>query len=230
MSRSPRITAAIIALNEERHTPYLLASLTWVDEIVFVDGGSFDRTAEFAAAHGARVFQHAFDTYAQQRNRALDLATGDWVLSIDADERVTPSLAKEIRRCVCDTRRAAYRTPIRSRIFGRRFRFSGTQDDRPIRLFRRDAARWQGDVHETLCVQGEVGWLCDWLEHDTLPDLTAFLGKMERYTTLAAQRRVAEGRRPRWSDRWLAPAREVMRRLIWKQGWLDGPEGWAFSR
>jgi hypothetical protein len=118
--------------------------------------------------------------------------------------------------------------PIRSRIFGRPFRFSGTQDDRPIRLFRRGAAVWEGDVHEVLRVRGPVGVLRTGFEHETLPNLAAFLRKMDRYTTLEARQRVATGREPRWRERWLAPAVEIGRRLIWKRGLLDGPQGWAF--
>lgn len=228
MKRPPTITAAIITLNEERMLPGLLRSLTWVDQIVVVDGGSRDATISLAAAAGCRVLQHKFDTYARQRNRALALASGDWVLSIDADERPTPALVEEIRHTLMAPRCDAYRVPIRSRIFGRRMRYSGTQDDRPLRLFRRGSACWSGDVHEVLQVSGRVGSLHAWLEHETLPDLAAFLQKMHRYTSLEVQQRLRRGRRPRTSDLWFAPAVEVFRRLVWKKGCLDGPEGWAF--
>lgn len=228
MKRLPTVSAAVITLNEERMLPGLLTSLSWVDEIVLVDGGSRDRTVELARAHGCRVLEYPFDNYARQRNRALDLATGEWVLSIDADERSTPPLEDEIRSLLIDPRRQAYRVPIRSRIFGRRMRYSGTQDDRPVRLFRRDRARWCGDVHEVLQLSGRVGSLRGWLEHETLPTLAAFLAKMHRYTALEAGQRVRTGRLPRQRELWLSPAVEVFRRLIWKKGCLDGPEGWAF--
>jgi glycosyltransferase involved in cell wall biosynthesis len=228
MRRTPTVTAAVITLNEERMLPGLLVSLAWADEIVLVDGGSQDKTVELARAAGCRVVEHTFDTYARQRNRAIDLAGGDWIASIDADERPTPQLVDEIRAAISSPRCEAYRVPIRSRIFGRRMRYSGTQDDRPIRLFRRGRARWTGDVHEVLNVEGRIGRLQNWLEHETLPDLPAFLTKMQRYTWLEAGQRVRCGRLPRWSDLWLAPAVEIFRRLIWKKGCLDGPEGWAF--
>jgi hypothetical protein len=107
-------------------------------------------------------------------------------------------------------------------------RFSGTQDDQPVRLFRRAGARWTGQVHEILAAPGPTGRLRNWLEHETLPDLSAFLAKMDRYTTLEAQARVIKGLAPRWHEAWIAPPIEVFRRLIWKQGAMDGPEGWAF--
>lgn len=228
MSSRPTITAAIIAMNEERNLAELLPHLYWADQIVLVDGGSTDRTVRIARRHGCRIAFRALDSYASQRNHAIRLATSDWILSIDADERPTEAMLGEVRRAVTQTRYAAYRVPIRSSIFGRRLWRCGTQNDRPVRLFRRDAARWNGDVHEVLAVEGRIGRLTQGLEHHTLPDLDAFLNKMHRYTWLEAQARVAAGRPPRRRDLWWAPLREVFRRLVWKQGLLDGPQGWWF--
>jgi len=224
----PRITAAIIVLDEERNLADLLPRLDWADEIVVVDGGSADRSIAVAQSCGCRVYQRPFDTFARQRNYAIEQASGDWVFSIDADERPTPALIEELRQRICDDPYVAYRVPIRSTIFGQPMRYSGTQDDRPVRLFRRDVARWTGDVHEVLQVLGRVGQLAHGLNHHTLPDLHAFLAKMHRYTSLEATARVAAGRRPRRRDAWIAPVREVFRRLVWKKGFLDGSAGWSF--
>lgn len=228
MSGWPTITAVIIALNEEQNLKELLPRLDWVDEVVVVDGGSRDGTVQVAWQHGARVGLRTFDRFDAQRNHACDLARCDWIFSIDADERPTPALAAEIRQRIAVERHVAYRVPIRSTIFGRPLRYSGTQSDRPVRLLRRGCGRWTGDVHERLTVQGSLGRLENWLDHRTIPDLAAFLSKMERYTHLEAAGRVARDQAPRWAEAWLAPPREVFRRLLWKQGLLDGPAGWAF--
>jgi hypothetical protein len=224
-----RLSAAIITKNEERQLPGLLHALASVDEVVVVDSQSTDRTVEIARQHGAKALVRPFDTYARQRNYALEHTTGDWVLSIDADERPTSRLLSEVRQRMTDTRYAAYRVGVRSTIFGRRLRFSGLQNERHVRLFRREAARWTGDVHEDLVVHGRVGSLQHGLEHYTLPDLHAFLAKMHRYTRLAASERVAAGIAPRPGARWYGATREVFRRLLVKQGLLDGPAGWAFG-
>lgn len=224
----PTLSAAVITLNEQHNLPGLLASLLWADEILVVDGGSTDATLDIAREAGCRVISRRFDNFAQQRNHAIEMARGEWILSIDADERPTVKLVSEIGRRIAAGRHDAFHVPIRSRIFRHQVRRSGTQDDRPVRLFRRHAARWVGDVHERLAVVGRIGRLQHWLEHDTLPDVDAFYRKMHRYTTLEAEARVRTGRRPQWRDTWLAPAREVFRRLIWKQGALDGPAGWQF--
>lgn len=228
MSTQPFLSVAIITLDEERCLPALLQRLGFADEIIVVDGGSRDATPQLAAASGAKVISHPFDTFAAQRNRALDHCRGQWVLSIDADERPTRQAIAEIEHRTRQDKFHAFHVPINSRIFGRRFRYCGTQDDRPLRLFRRGHARWTGSVHEVLRADGPVGRLRHGFDHETLPDLAAFLGKMDRYTSLEAAHRAALGIAPRRRDAWLAPLVEVGRRLIWKRGLLDGPQGWAF--
>ncbi len=228
MKRRPTVTAALITLDEAENLAELLPALDWTDEIVVVDSGSRDNTVAVAEAFGCRVYRRRLDSFAAQRNCAIRVARADWILSIDADERPTPALVEEIRDRLANPRASAYRVPIRSTIFGEPVRRSGTQDDCPVRLFRRDAAMWMGEVHEVLGVSGRIGRLHQWLTHDTQQDLETFLRKMHRYTRLDAQARVDAGLRPGRFDRWIAPAREVFRRLIYKRGILDGPAGWKF--
>lgn len=223
-----RITAAVITLNEAQNIAAWLAAHAWADERLVVDGGSADETTAIARSAGARVIEGRFEDFAQQRNRALDAAVGDWVLFADADERPSLQLPAELRRRLPDCRQDGFRIRIRSSIFGRRFRFCGTQDDCRVRLVRRGCGRWTGEVHEVLQVASRSGELAGWLDHVTLPDVATMLAKIDRYTTLAARARVKAGKAPQLHRAFVAPARETARRLFWKQGWLDGPQGWKF--
>lgn len=224
----PRISLAVLTYNAAATLPALLAATTWAAERVFVDSGSTDETTSLVRTAGGAVYERALDNFAAQRNYALSACNGDWVLMLDADEVPTPAFVRELQTRLANCRENAFRVRICSRIFGRQFRFSGTQDDRPVRLVRRGAGEWAGAVHETWKVRGPIGRLQSRIEHVTLPDLQTYLTKVNRYATLAARERVAAGRAPRSSDRYLAPAREFFRRFCWKLGVLDGMHGWAF--
>jgi glycosyltransferase involved in cell wall biosynthesis len=225
-----RITANLITLDEERNLAACLESLAWVDEIVLVDGGSQDRTVEIARRYTERVFVHRFDSYAAQRNRALDRSTGEWICSIDADERVPAELAREIRRRAgdADANLSGFWVPIRSRIFGRRFRYCGTQGECKMRLFRRDRGRWQGAVHETVALRGPTKRLEHAIEHESTPDLDTYLKKLIHYSSLRAQQlRQADGVPGRWRS-WLMPLWTFGKLYFGKLGMLDGPQGFRF--
>lgn len=217
------LSVNIITLNEATRIRRCLASVDWADEIVVVDGGSEDGTAELAAFLGARVICHRFDNFASQRNRALTASRFEWVLCLDADEIVSPPLARAIRRALCDPGTiAGYWIPIHSWIFGRRFRFSGTEGERKLRLFRRDCAYWTGAVHEVPVVRGRLGVLNAPVLHFSTPDVDVFVEKMRRYCGLAKDRR---GPAARYAAAALMFARRWLRHL----GMLDGPEGLAFA-
>jgi glycosyltransferase involved in cell wall biosynthesis len=225
-----RISVNLITLNEERNIARCLESVAWADEIVVVDGGSRDRTVDVASRFTDRVVVQPFDDYARQRNRALDRSSGEWIFSIDADERVPERLAEEIRR---QTRAAqppenGYWVPICSRIFGRRFRHCGTQAERKLRLFRRAAGRWHRAVHEVVTLSGRTRQLRHAIEHESTPDLETYLKKLHQYSSIEAERMCASGQRPAWWKPWLKPAETFARLYFGKLGMLDGPEGFRF--
>jgi glycosyltransferase involved in cell wall biosynthesis len=225
------VSAIVIARDEEHNLAGCLESLHWADErIVVVDEASRDSTESIARRGADVVLLHAFDSFAAQRNRALDAASCRWVLALDADERTTPDLAREIRRAMSSPVPgiAGYRIPIRSRILGRRFRASGTQLDRPLRLFQREMGRWQGDVHETVDLKGGIGELQHHIDHRTLETMSVFLKKIEFYTTLEARRWNEMGRRPRAFDLTLRPLATFLRLYLARGGFRDGPEGFLF--
>jgi len=225
-----RISVNLITLNEERNIARCLDSVAWADEVVVVDGGSHDRTVDIALGYTDRVFVHPFDDYASQRNRALDRSGGEWILSIDADERVPDRLAREILLQISEVPPSCHGfwVPIRSRIFGRRFRYSGTQAERKMRLFRRAVGRWRGVVHETVDLPGHALQLHHAIEHESTPDLDTYLKKLVRYSSMAAARMYESGESPAWWKPWLNPVGTFARMYFRKLGMLDGPEGFRF--
>ncbi len=226
-----RLAVLVVARNEEANLPGCLESARFAAErIVVVDAASEDGTLQVAQRLADRAIVRAFDHFANQRNAALDLATADWVLAIDADERVTPELAAEIQRRLADPTSTCvgFRVPIRSEVLGRRFRFSGTQHDLPLRLFRRDLGRWTGKVHETVRISGPIGLMDEVLTHRTLPDVRVFLGKINQYTTLEAADLHQAGRRFRISDLAIRPFWTFAKLYLARQGFRDGLEGLMF--
>ena len=226
-----RISVLVLAKDEAENLPDCLASVAWADEVVVVvDSTSRDETEAIARRGASIVAVRSFADFAGQRNAALDLASGEWVFAIDADERATPELAAEVRRAISDPAnpRQGFRVPIRSEILGRPFRASGTQHDRPLRLFRRGSGRWVGAVHETVDLQGTAGLLTCALQHRTIPDMRTFLYKINQYTTLEALKFEREGRAGRAGDLTLRPLWTFLKLYLGKQGFRDGPEGFAF--
>jgi glycosyltransferase involved in cell wall biosynthesis len=226
-----RVSVLILAKNEAQNLPQCLETVRWADEvIVVVDRASRDETQAIAQRGADLVALRTFDDFANQRNAALALASGDWVFAVDADERATPELAAEVRRVTSDPRQrhGGFRVPIRSVILGRPFRYSGTQSDRPLRLFRRGAGRWVGAVHETVALSGSVGLLRNALQHRTIPDMQTFLRKLNEYTTLEAIRFEQERRVFRATDLAVRPAWTFLKLYVGKLGFRDGLEGLAF--
>jgi glycosyltransferase involved in cell wall biosynthesis len=227
----PRLSVLIVAKNEAHNLADCLAAASWAFErIVVVDPVSRDATLEIAQQQAEVVAVRDFDDFASQRNFALSLASGDWVLSVDADERVTAPLAAEIQRIIAEPANAyhGFRVPIRSVILGRPFGFSGTQHDQPLRLFRRDSGHWTGLVHETVVLNGTVGSLQNALGHHSLPNVQVFLHKLDHYTTLEAQGLAGSERRFRMSDLALRPIWTFLKLYVFKQGFRDGVEGFMF--
>jgi glycosyltransferase involved in cell wall biosynthesis len=226
-----RLSVLIVAKDEAANLPDCLSSVDWADEkIVVVDQSSRDATLEIARRSADVVIERRFDDFASQRNAGLERASANWILSIDADERVSPELRREIRDVLDlpDGRFGAYRIPIRSHILGRRFDHSGTQNDLPIRLFRRTEASWTGLVHETLTYRGAIGTLRGCLTHRTIPDMRVFLSKINHYTTLEAEEFARAGRPYRPLDLFLRPFWTFLKLYLAKQGFRDGLEGLVF--
>ncbi|HEX4996967.1 MAG TPA: glycosyltransferase family 2 protein [Terriglobia bacterium] len=227
----PQLSVFVITKNESADIAGCLESVTGLaDEMVVVDSHSEDDTAEICRRMGARVIVHDFAGYGAQKQFALDQTGGDWALSIDADERVTPALADEIRAVIRDDRPEAGFEVRRNFYFLRRhLRFGGQGNDWVLRLFRRERGTLRSlRVHERIEVQGAVGRLKHPLEHLSFPTLDEYLEKCNRYSTLAAEEQFARGRRFSPLDH-LRPAWELLVRVGIKGAWLDGHAGLTYA-
>ncbi|MBI4552406.1 MAG: glycosyltransferase family 2 protein [Candidatus Latescibacteria bacterium] len=226
--RPCRLSAIIIARNEEAQIGACLDSVQWVDEVVVVDSGSTDRTVEWARARATKVIQTTWEGYVNTKVRAVDETSGDWVLWVDADERVTPELAAEIQavlRHAGDEYRGFY--IARKAIFlGRWMKHCGWYPGYVCRLFRKDAARFDGAlVHESVVVDGRIGYLKEPLIHYTDTTLEHYVEKFNTYTTLAAQQLYQDGFRFRLIDLLVRPPFAFVKMYVIKRGFLDGLQG-----
>ncbi len=228
----PGITATIITKNEERRIAEAITSLACCDEVVVVDCGSTDRTREIAAKYGARVIRHEWEGYSKQKNFAAAQARHDWILSIDADERVSAELAGEIAGW---KRRdppagAAMSMPRRAYYLGRWIHHSGWYPDRKIRLYDRRFARWTGDfVHEAMEVDGKAGRFDGDLLHFPYPAWQDHVERVDRYTRLAADAARKAGRRANPLRLLGGPPLFFLKTLIVQAGILDGWRGVAIA-
>ncbi|MBI5879838.1 MAG: glycosyltransferase family 2 protein [Chloroflexi bacterium] len=224
------LSAVVLARNEERHLPDCLASLAWADEMLVVDSFSTDRTPEITRAAGARLEERAFVNYAAMRDTALGLATGDWVLFVDADERVPGDLRDEVRATInaAPDTQAGYWIPRKNYIFGAWIRHTGWYPDRQLRLMRRAGARYDParTVHELVVLDGDVGELTRHLTHINYETIGEFIRKQRYYAQFDAHKLWQQGVRPQPRKFVTQPLREFYRRFVQLSGWRDGWRGW----
>jgi glycosyltransferase involved in cell wall biosynthesis len=226
-----KISAAIIAQNEERNISRVIESLRCCDEILVVDSGSTDRTMELAAKLGARVVENPWRGYAGQKNFAAEQCENDWVLSLDADESLSEALEAEIWQIKKNgAQYDAYTMPRLAQYLGSWILHSGWYPDRKVRLFDRRKARWEGQyVHESVVVDGRTGHLDSNILHFTCSSLSEHLKTMDRYTTLAAEQIIDEKRKVGLAQLLLDPPWTFFRSYVLKRGFLDGAEGLAIA-
>jgi glycosyltransferase involved in cell wall biosynthesis len=220
------ITATIITRNEERRIAEAIASLSCCDEVLVVDSGSTDRTREIAERCGARVLVRDWDGYSNQKNFAADQARNEWILSLDADERISIELANEIARWKQSAEGVGVSMPRRAFYFGAWIRHSGWYPDRKIRLYDRRRARWTGDfVHEALEVTGPIVTLSGDLLHFPYQDWADHLSRIDRYTQLAAQAARKSGKRGNILRLLFGPPVSFLKTFVIRAGFLDGWRG-----
>lgn len=228
-----QVTAVVLTWNEEHHIGECLDSLAWADERVVFDDYSTDRTVDVAEARGVRVLQHPFADFAAQRNAALDAIEAEWVFFVDADERVTPDLAEEVRRVIRyegDQARAGWWVPRHNYMIGHLMRGGGWYPDYQLRLLRRDKARYDPShpVHEIVILDGEAGHLENVFIHYNYDTVADFRRKMDQYASLEARILDEQGVRVRPWSYVSMPLREFWRRFVALQGYRDHVIGLLF--
>lgn len=224
----------ILARNEAAHIQDCIESLNWTDGVVvFESGQSTDDTVALAEAAGATVIVHPFENFAAQRNAALNAVEADWVLFVDADERVSPELADEIQTVLKNPQHIGYNIPRHNYIFGKITRHTGWYPDYQLRLLKHGAAHYDPEVlvHEVVVLAdgAEPGHLQNPLIHYNYRDLAQFIAKQRYYAKLDAEIWYADGIRPKPRNFVLQPLRAFRRRFITWQGYKDGWHGLRLS-
>lgn len=226
------ISAIVITKNAEPTIRRCIESLRWTDEIVVVDSGSTDRTLEICRELGAAVHQTSdWPGHGPQKNRALDRASGDWIMSLDADEWIAPELRAEVERAIAAPQgKAAFAIPRRSSFCGRFMRHSGWWPDHVVRLFRRGTARFSDDQgHDRLIVNGATGRLSAPIHHETITDLDQLIDKMNLYSAMTARNLHERGRRASIFTALLHGGWAFLRTYFLRAGFLDGREGFMLA-
>ena len=226
-----KISVIVITKNEQASIRRCLESVRWADQIVVLDSGSTDDTVKICREFTADVRETDWPGFGPQKNRALDHATGDWVLSLDADEWVTPACREEIAKAAANPGQVdAFRLPRLSSFCGRFMRHSGWWPDHVVRLFRRGAARFSDDaVHERVLVNGTTGTLREPLMHETFVDLHELLEKMNNYSTLSAQDMGRAGKHAGLGGAVAKAIWAFIRTYFLRAGFLDGREGFMLA-
>ena len=227
----PKLSVTVITKNEAADLDDALASVSWADEIVVVDSHSDDDTVAIARRHTDRVVARDWPGYVDQMNYAASVASHDWILSLDADERVTPALAREIQSTVAgEPPAAAFRIPRVTWHLGRWVRTTDWYPDYQTRLYDRRRAQWTGQyVHEAVTVRGDTGQLHGELQHYAYRDLSDHLETIDRYTSYAARQMYEAGRRAGAFDLVGHPPLAFLRNYIAHGGVRDGLPGFIIS-
>ena len=226
------ITAVIPTLNEEKFVAEAIRGVSFADEILVIDSFSSDRTVEVARDMGAIVIQRKFDDFSSQKNHAIQQAKNEWILVIDADERVSGALAAEIKRAAKNPGDRVAFFLFRNFYFqGNRVRYGGWQTDKAIRLFKKDKGRYNGNlVHETIEPEGPVGFLSQRLDHYSYRDHEQYTAKLEMYARLQAEELYQKNSRPWFLLIAVKPAFRFFVHYFVRLGLLDGRAGFELAR
>lgn len=226
----PSVGALVLTCNEEVNIQACLESISWCNEIVVVDSFSKDNTVEICRKYTDKIFPHAFKDFASQRNFGLDKITSDWVLVVDADERVTFELRDEIKQIInVETNVAGYKIPRRNYFLGKWIKHCGWYPDYTLRLFKNNSILFTGLVHEKVELDGNIKKIKNPFIHYTYRNINQFINKADHYTTLDAYEMHKNGKKFKISDVLVNPLWRFIRMYFIKQGFMDGIQGFILS-
>jgi glycosyltransferase involved in cell wall biosynthesis len=223
------ISVVIIAKNEEQDLPEALESVKFADEVIVVNDGSTDKTAEVAKKSGAKVFERQLDSYATQRNFGAEQATNDWILSLDADERVTPKLTESIKSAISSDKFDGYFIGYRNNMFGHWMRWGELAGEKHLRLYRRSAMRWERPVHEVLVGSYRLSRLPGVINHKSHQSISDLFDKINRNTDIDAEGYLKKGVREPAHKLVTYPLAKFLLNYFGKLGFLDGHAGFILA-
>ncbi len=228
MIQKPPLSVCIIAKNAAGQIGDCIESVSFADEILVVDSGSEDETRAIAEVRGCRVVEKEWLGFGRQKQFAVSVAKNDWVMCLDVDERMTPELEASIRQVLSAPIFKAYRMPRRNRFFGRWLKYGEGYPDWSLRLFHRQYATWSNDpVHEAVITTESVGKLNGDLLHESAEDISTYLQKQNRYSSLHAEALFDQGVRAGYGKLFLSPLSRFIKFYFLRRGFLDGGPGFA---
>lgn len=225
-----KLAVLILTYNEEKNIEECVQSVNFADEIILIDSGSTDQTGQIAEKLGAKFIYHPMDEgFAGQRNFALQQTKADWVLYLDADERITPELAQEIKEIIAQDQQYAYQILRNNVVFGQHVRHGGHGPDYSLRLYPRLAISWEGVVHEQAKVSLPIRKLKNGMLHYTYTSWDRYFFKFNQYTTMMAEKMLENGKKTNITDIALRPWFAFIRFYLLKSGWRDGRIGFIMA-
>jgi len=226
-----KITAIIPTLNEEIHIADAIKSVSFADEIIIIDSFSIDKTLEIAATYEVKIIKRKFDDFSSQKNFAIDQATHSWIYILDADERVTPEVEKEILEAVQNPKDFVGFFVKRTFYFcGKKINYGGCQRDKVVRLFLKESCKYQGIVHETIVSVGKFGFFKNKIEHYSYKNYDHYISKMNHYGALRGKELFEKGKKITLYHFLVKPPARFLKHYIIRFGFLDGFAGYIFAK
>ena len=226
----PKISALAITLNEEENVERYVTSLSFADEIIFVDSFSTDKTVEIAEKFGVKVLQRTFDNFSNQRNFAIEQASNDWILFFDLDEIVTPELQNEILQTVADPKNnTAFLVKRNFYFLGKKIKFGGWQNDKAVRIFNKKSCNYNGLVHERISTSGKISCLKECLDHFSYKNFDNYNNKLNLYSKLQAESLYLRKKKPNAYHFFFRPFYRFLWQYLYRLGFLDGKEGFILA-